>query len=32
LGFTENVGGSSGLVVEGAGRAGQNSGGHRAYQ
>ena len=32
VGFTEGAGGAGGLVVEGAGRAGQNGGGHRAYQ
>jgi len=31
-GFTEGAGGAGGFVVEGAGRAGQNGGGHRAYQ
>ncbi len=31
-GFTEGSGGAGGLVVEGAGRAGQDSGGHGAYQ
>ncbi len=31
-GFTEGAGGTGGFVVEGAGRAGQNGGGHRAYQ
>ena len=30
--FAEGAGGAGGLVVEGAGRAGQNGGGHRAYQ
>lgn len=29
VGFTERAGGASGLVVKGAGRAGQNGGGHR---
>ena len=29
IGFTEGSGGAGGLVVEGAGRAGQDSGGHR---
>ncbi len=32
VGFTERSGGSSGLVVEGAGRAGQDGGGHGAYR
>jgi hypothetical protein len=32
LGFTERAGSTGGFVVEGAGRAGQDSGGHRAYQ
>jgi len=31
-GFAESAGGAGGFVVEGAGRAGQNGGGHRAYQ
>ena len=29
IGLTECSGGASGLVVEGAGRAGQNGGGHK---
>jgi hypothetical protein len=32
VGFTEGAGGASGFVVESAGRAGQDSGGHGAYQ
>jgi hypothetical protein len=32
LGFAEGAGGAGGLVVEGAGRAGQNGGCHWAYQ
>ena len=32
VGFAEGAGGAGGFVVESAGRAGQNGGGHRAYQ
>jgi len=31
-GFAESAGGAGGFVVKSAGRAGQNGGGHRAYQ